>query len=73
MARQQLFDYTALYHFKTTKDNAGNDITQDSVVAVPAGQMLAVSADTVSKKVARMIPEKYENELNQVEIIVRPF
>lgn len=73
MAKLQLFDYIVLYHYKTEKDNAGNDITKDSLVVVPAGQMLANSADTVSKKAARMIPEKYENELNQCEIIVRPF
>jgi hypothetical protein len=73
MSKLQLFDYVVLYHHKTKKDNAGNDITDDSTIAVPAGQLLAANADVVSKKVARMIPEKYENELNQCEIIVRPF
>jgi hypothetical protein len=73
MPKLQLFDYTVLYHFKQEKDNAGNDITKDSLVIVPAAQMLANSADTVSKKAARMIDTKYEDELNQCEIIVRPF
>lgn len=73
MAKLQLFDYVVLYHHKQIRDNAQNDITPDSVVVVPAAQMMAVSQDTVSKKAARLIPEKYENELNQCEIIVRPF
>jgi len=73
MARLQLFDYVVLYHHKTKKDNAGNDITDDSKIVVPAGQMLASSADVVSKKVARLIPADYEDELGQCEIIVRPF
>lgn len=73
MPKLQLFDYTVLYHHKVEKDNAGNDITKDSEIVVPAAQMLANSADTVSKKAARLIPDKFENELNQCEIIVRPF
>lgn len=73
MAKLQLFDYVVLYHYKTEKDNAGNDITKDSFVVVPAAQMLANSADTVSKKAARLIPVAHENELNLCEIIVRPF
>lgn len=73
MAKLQLFDYTVLYHFKTEKDNAGNDITKDSKVVVPAAQMMAVNADTVSKKAARLIPKEFEDELNLCEIIVRPF
>jgi hypothetical protein len=73
MPRLQLFDYTVLYHFKHEKDNAGNDITKDSLVIVPSNQMLAPNAETVGKKVARLIDNKYENELNQCEIIVRPF
>lgn len=73
MAKLQWFDYIALYHHKTTKDNAGNDVTPDSEIAVENGHMLAPTMDAVSKKVARMIPEKYENELHLCEIIVRPF
>lgn len=73
MPKLQLFDYAVLYHHKIEKDNAGNDITKDSEVIVPSGQMLSNSMETVAKKVARMIPDKYENELNQCDIIVRPF
>jgi hypothetical protein len=73
MPKLQLFDYVVLYHYKVEKDNAGNDITKDSEVIVKADQMLANSADTVSKKAARLIPDQFENELNQCEIIVRPF
>jgi hypothetical protein len=73
MPKLQLFDYTVLYHFKSEKDNAGNDVTKDSLVVISSAQMLAPNSETVSKKAARLIPEKYENELNQCEIIVRPF
>lgn len=73
MARLQLFDYIVLLHHKTEKDNAGNDITKDSIVVVPAGQILAPNAETVSKKAARLIDAKYENQLELCEIIVRPF
>ncbi len=73
MAKLQLFDYVVLYHYKTEKDNAGNDVTKDSEVVVAATQMMAPNADAVSKRAARQIPEKYENELHLCEIIVRPF
>lgn len=73
MPKTQLFDYVVLYHHKTEKDNAGNDITKDSEVIVPAAQMLAVNDSTVSKKAARLIPATFEDQLNQCEIIVRPF
>lgn len=73
MPKLSLFEYTALYHFKTEKDNAGNDITKDSLVIVAPVTALFANQDAAAKKVARLIPEKYENELHLCEVIVRPF
>ena len=73
MPKLQLFDYVVLYNYKIQKDNAGNDITPDSEVIVPAGQLLGRSQDAVAKKVTRMIPDKYEDELHLCEVIIRPF
>lgn len=75
MPKLSYFEYVVLYHFKTEKDNAGNDITKNSIVIVEPKTILALDATTVGKIAARAIPEEYEkkNELNQCEVIVRPF
>jgi hypothetical protein len=75
MPKLSYFEYVVLYHFKTKKDNAGNDITEDSKVIVEPTTVMALDATTVGKMAARRIPEEYEknNELNQCEVIVRPF
>lgn len=75
MPKMGYFEYVVLYHYKTEKDNAGNDITKDSKVIVEPQTVMAIDAPTVGKIAARKIPAEYEekNELNQCEVIVRPF
>jgi hypothetical protein len=75
MPKLAYFEYVVLYHYKPVRDNAQNDITPDSKVIVEPTQVLALDATTVGKIAARKIPEEYEakGELNQCEVIVRPF
>lgn len=73
MPKQEIYEYSVLFHHKIEKDNAGNDITKDSIIVINPSTMLAPNVETVSKKVARMIPKEYEDRLNQCDIIVRPF
>ena len=73
MAKGQLFEYAVLFHPKPTKDPAGNDTTPKSTVVVQPTQVLAENEKEVSIKASRQIPESYDDKLELVEILVRPF
>lgn len=73
MARGQLFEYAVLYHPKPTKDPAGNDTTPKSTLVIAPATVLAVDEKEVGLKVARLIPADYDDKLDLVEVIVRPF
>jgi len=73
MPKLQYFEYAVLYHYKPVRDNAQNDITPDSEVIVEPTKILAVDEQTVGKLAARAIPDKYDKELNQCQVIVHPF
>lgn len=73
MAKGQLFEYAVLFHPKPTKDPAGNDTTPKSEMIVPPTRVLAENEKEVSIKASRAIDPKYDNQLELVEILVRPF
>ncbi len=73
MAKGQLFEYAVLFHPKPTKDPAGNDTTPKSEVIVEPTRILAENEKEVSIKASRAIPEKFDDKMELVEILVRPF
>jgi len=73
MAKGQLFEYAVLYHPKPTKDPAGNDTTPKSTMIVEPTRILADNDKEVSIKASRAIPPTYDDKLELVEILVRPF
>ena len=73
MAKGQLFEYAVLFHPKPTKDPAGNYTTPKSEVIVEPIRILAENEKEVSIKASREIPEKFDDKMELVEILVRPF
>jgi hypothetical protein len=73
MAKGKLFTYAVLFHPKPTKDTAGNDTTPKSELLIKPTDCLAATADQVRMIATRQIPKEYEDRLDLVEVIVRPF
>ena len=73
MAKGKLFEYAVLFHPKESEDARGNDTTPPSQLLVSPVVVLAGSDKEVAMRAARAVPEKYETQLEQVEIVVRPF
>jgi hypothetical protein len=71
--KAKIFEYAILYHPKPKKDANGNEVTEKSEIVKEVSRVLAESDKQVGILAAREIPEKYLNELDNVEIIVRPF
>lgn len=68
-----LYQFTVLYLPKETKDQSGNDTTPASAIVVPPTWILAGSTNEVAIKAAKQIPDEYNNKLDQVQVLVKPF
>jgi hypothetical protein len=74
MAKGKLFEYAVLYHPKEKKDAAGNPLeNKKSIVVTPVKQIIATSDKEVGMLAAKSIPAEYEDKLDDVEIVIRPF
>ena len=74
MARGKLFTYAVLFHPKEKKDAAGNvtETKRSTVVQTPT-TIVATSEAEVAIMAAKAIPTEYEDKLDDVEILIRPF
>jgi hypothetical protein len=70
----KLFEYVILHHPKVVKDAQGNE-TQgpDKLLNGVVKQVMAVSEKQVAMLAAREIPDAFLDQLEEVEICVRPF
>jgi hypothetical protein len=68
----KLFEYAVLYHPKTKKVD-GEEKREKSKVLVDVKRVLAADDKEVAILAAREIPEEYLDQLETVEIVVRPF
>ncbi len=74
MAKGKLFEYAVLYHPKEKKDAAGNPLeSKRSIVVMDCTRVLAVSDKEVAMLAAKAIPDEYNDKLEDVEIVIRPF
>ena len=71
MPKSKLFQYAVLKHPKTKKDGKEEDAVTE--VLVQPTTILAVDEKTAAIKVARAIPEKEMNNLENIEIVLQPF
>jgi len=74
MAKGKLFEYAVLYHPKEKKDAVGNPLeTKKSIVVTDVKRIVATSDKEVGMLAAKSIPPEYEDKLDDVEIVIRPF
>jgi hypothetical protein len=66
MARLALYQYIVLKHPSKNEDG-------DTKVLIPEGSVLDKNEKTVASKLLRKLPEEEMDNLENIEIIVRPF
>ena len=73
MIRQRIFEYAILFHPAEKLDANGNVVPEKSSLIQDVKRILAKDDKEVAMKAAREIPETYLDQLDLVEICVRPF
>ena len=74
MAKGKLFEYAVVYHPREKKDAAGNPIeSKKSIIVQDITRVLAGSDKEVAMLAAKSIPDEYNDKLDDVEIVIRPF
>ena len=72
MAKGKLFEYAVLYHPKRKKDEVEAGTYPKSTVIVTPTVVIGQEAE-IPMVAARAIPTDYQDRLEDVEIVVRPF
>jgi hypothetical protein len=67
--KQQLFQYAVIWHPTKEQHEAG----KKSKLLVEPKTILSQSKDSAFVLASREIPEQYLDELDQVEVVLRPF
>lgn len=68
--KQQLFQYAVLWH--PTKEQAEKE-SKKSVLVIAPDTILAPNNNAATMAIVRRIPEEYADQLEQIEIAIRPF
>jgi len=69
--KKSLFQYAILHHNKTATKEGEYDY--ETTIIVEPTTVLSKSSDQVGIIAARGIPEKYLEDLENVDIVVKPF
>lgn len=69
----KLYEYAVLYHPVATKEQQDRGDKPKSELILDVTRVLAKDEKEAMLLVARAIPEKYTDKLDQVEIAIRPF
>lgn len=74
MAKGKLFEYAVLYHPKEKRDAAGNPLESRKSILVSKPEFILAGSDKeVAMLAAKSIPAEYDDKLDDVEIVIRPF
>ncbi len=68
-----LFQFAVIYNPKPTKDAQGNDTTPAAALLVEPTWKLAKSSQEVAMLAARAVSDAYLKQLDEIEVVVRPF
>jgi hypothetical protein len=69
--KKKLFQFAALWH--EPKNEPGKALEYNTQIIVHPTTVLAVSEEVARVAAARLIPEAYQEKLEQIEIIVGAF
>ena len=70
MSRATIFQFAAIWH-PTAKQIKDEDLK--SIFIIEPETILAKNAEAVKMKAVMLIPQEYADELEQVDVVVRPF
>lgn len=74
MAKGKLYEYAVLYHPKEKKDAAGNPLENKKSLVVSEPKFIVAGSDKeVGMLAAKSVPPEYDDKLDDVEILIRPF
>ena len=71
MAKLRPIEYAVLLHPKEVKNGKAKE--EDTIFIVEPTTVLAEDQDSLSFKVAREIPAKYEKDFKRMQIVIRDF
>ena len=73
--KKRLFQYAVLWHPKEDKQMAGGTTipAESSKIITELTTVLAQDEKSVGILAAKKIPDEYNDSLDQIEILVRPF
>lgn len=69
--QKKLFQFAVLYHEKVDKGNNKEEI--NSQIIVQPETIMAVDEKVALLQIAKKIPDTYQEKLQDVEILLRPF
>jgi hypothetical protein len=70
MSKSKLFQYAVIWH---PTDKQSKEECLKSKVLIDVETVLAVDVNSITMKAAMAIPSEYKDQLDQIEIVVRPF
>lgn len=68
--RGKIFTYAILHHPEPAKEG---DPVPASELVIPPTELVAKNGNEALIRVAREIPEKYVDHLDEIEVLIRPF
>lgn len=71
--KKRPFEYIVLHHPKATDEQRKTNTEPDSTIIVDKTMVMAGDDRQAGLRAARSIPQEFEEKLDEVEIIVRPF
>lgn len=69
----KIFEYAVIHHPVATKEQQDRGEKPKSILLVDVTRVLARDANEASMLAARAIPAEYTDQLDRVEIALRPF
>lgn len=69
LQKEKMFQYAVIWHPTDEQFKDG----KRSKMIVDLNVMLAPTSEAVGMKAIKSIPSEFDNELDQVEVVVRPF
>lgn len=68
--KQRLFQFAVLFHEKIEKNNK-EEIKSKEIISIKT--ILAVDEKVAVLQIAKQIPDEYQDKLQDIEIVIRPF
>ena len=69
LIKSTLYQYTVLWHPTKSQSEDG----KSTKIITPLSTEMAKNDDSLFRKLLRNIPDKYSEELDQIDIVIRPF